>query len=270
MHRTNRNIFKRGSKTYYNSARFFPAAVWHDVSILYAFVRTADDFVDRQPAERDAFFRFKSDYRRAWESGVASDNPVIDSFVELQRRKHFDPVWVRSFMNSMEMDLTKSKYESLSETLAYIHGSAEVIGWCMARIMELPEAAMAPAARLGRAMQYINFIRDIAEDLELGRQYLPTADTGLPDLTRETARRQPTEFKAYVRREIERYRQWQQEAVEGYRLIPRRCRIPIKTAADMYQWTAGVIERQPFVVYEKKIKPGKLRIILTGITNILS
>ncbi len=82
----------------------------------------------------------------------------------------------------MEHDLSESSCETLEDVLTYIYGSAEVIGLFMARIMDLDEASFPYAAMLGRAMQYINFIRDIAEDNELGRRYLPLLDTSLVSL----------------------------------------------------------------------------------------
>ena len=70
------------------------------------------------------------------------------------------------------MDIKKKEYNSLEETLEYIYGSAEVIGFFMAKIIGLSDESLYYAGRLGRSMQYINFIRDIEEDNNLGRRYL--------------------------------------------------------------------------------------------------
>lgn len=263
---TQAEIFKRGSKTYFNSSRFFPAAARRDVTCLYGFVRKADDFVDAVPQDREGFERFAADYRAARE-GHASGDPVIDSFVELERRRGFDPAWTEAFLESMRMDTEKQRYDSLEETLRYIYGSAEVIGLFMARIMELPREADHPARMLGRAMQYINFIRDIDEDVQLGRRYLPLEQSGLKELSRETAEQYPERFASFVHEHLRRYYEWQGEAEKGYRYIPRRYLIPIKTAADMYAWTGRVIERDPAVVFSRKVKPSKGRIVLRGLAN---
>ena len=164
------------------------------------------------------------------------------------------------------MDLVKKDYENLGETLRYIYGSAEVIGLMMVRIMDLDGKALSPARLLGRAMQYINFIRDIREDLELGRTYLPRdelKEAGLASLEEAEAQRSPEGFRAFVRAQIRRFVQWQAEAEYGYGLIPRRLLIPIRTAADMYKWTARTIEADPFVVYREKVMPSRSRIIRT-------
>jgi phytoene synthase len=60
---------------------------------------------------------------------------------------------------------------------------------------------------------------------------------------------------------------WQREAERGYHFIPYRYLLPIKTAADMYIWTARRIERNPMIVYEGKVKPPKARIVLQGLFN---
>jgi phytoene synthase len=167
------------------------------------------------------------------------------------------------------MDLTKTDYATLDETLQYIYGSAEVIGLFMARIMELPEESYEAAKILGRAMQYINFIRDIEEDNSLGRTYLPLSGSGLQSLQKSHAEANKDIFVTFVRDNIALYREWQTKAEEGYKYIPHRYLIAIKTAADMYGWTARVIENDPFVVFESKVKPSKTRIILKVLANAM-
>lgn len=262
-------IFKRGSKTYYTSSLFFPPDKRDDVFRLYGFVRTADDFVDEIPQDGRGFYRFRDAYRQALEGKSAGD-PVIDSFVELSRRKGFDPAWTEAFLRSMELDLEKKEYDTLEETLEYIYGSAEVIGLFMARVMDLPEESLYNARMLGRAMQYINFIRDIAEDNSLGRRYLPLGESGLLSLERDHCLEKKDEFIAFHRAQIRLYTQWHNEAVRGYRYIPRKMRIPIKTAEDMYMWTASRIAKDPFIVFQRKVKPGKTRIIVRALWNLVT
>jgi phytoene synthase len=69
---------------------------------------------------------------------------------------------------------------------------------------------------------------------------------------------------------LSRYRQWQVGAVSGYRCIPYWYRLPIKTAADMYWWTAKTIEKDPLVVFQRKVKLSKARIILQFIVNLFA
>ena len=268
LHRIHYTTFKQGSRTYFNSSLFFPKAVRQDVFALYGFVRVADNFVDSVPQDPDGFYRFKEAYEKARQDGPIGD-PIIDAFVELGKRKSFDPDWTEAFLHSMELDLSKKEYNRLEETLEYIYGSAEVIGLYMAKVLNLAPESLPHAERLGRSMQYINFIRDIDEDRSLGRRYLPLEGTPLKTLDREYVRGHPGEFDEFLRHHLDKYRIWQREAEEGFRYIPRRYLIPIKTASDMYNWTARSIEENPMVVFERKVKPSKTRIWRAILANTL-
>ena len=261
-----KEIFKKGSRTYFNSSIFFPKSVRKDVFILYGFVRVADDYVDTVPQQKEEFLDFCDRYRKAL-SGEKADDIVIDSFVDLMRRKDFKPEWVDAFLYAMELDLTKKNYNTLEETLEYIHGSAEVIGFFMAKILDLPEESYFAAERLGRAMQYINFIRDIKEDIKYGRRYLPLFDFNLETLKKEETKKKKEEFEKFINTQIDFYFKWQTEAETGFKYIPKRYLIPIKTASDMYNWTALKIKDNPFIIYEEKVKPSKLKIISTILKN---
>ena len=267
-------VFKAGSTTYFNSSLFFPPAMRAEVFALYGFVRVADNFVDAIPQEAEAFRRFVARYRAAW-AGTPADDAIIDDFVALARQLEFDPAWTDAFLASMEADLSKRFYRTETEMLEYVYGSAEVIGLYMAKIMRLPAEAQFAAQRLGRAMQVINFIRDAAEDSGLGRRYLPLERDGrrllnVPDdwlPSREWAQAHPAEWTAFLRGHLERYAAWQAEAEAGYRFIPRRPRTAVRTAGDMYNWTARRIAADPFVVFERQVKPKKGRILLQALWN---
>lgn len=283
-----RATFQKGSKTYFNSSIFFPKQVRERVFTLYAFVRRADDFVDAQPQDREGFYRFRTYAEKALgihlhqhETGLSvagietglpapEDQAVIEAYAELGRELGFDPAWTVAFLDAMEADLIKNRYDSLEECLSYMYGSAEVIGLFMSRCMDLPDRAYEAAQLLGRAMQYINFIRDVAEDRALGRRYLPLEGEVEDIVDPQWAFNHPERFSAWLVGHLNRYRQWQIGAVAGYRSIPYRYRLPIKTAADMYWWTAKTIEQNPLVVFQRKVKPGKGRILLQFFTNLFA
>ena len=267
-------VFKAGSTTYFNSSLFFPPAMRAEVFALYGFVRVADNFVDAVPQEAEAFQRFVARYRAAL-AGTPADDAILDDFVALAEKLRFDPAWTDAFLAAMEADLTTRIYRTEAEALAYVYGSAEVIGLFMAKIMRLPDEAQHAARMLGRAMQFINFIRDAAEDAAMGRRYLPLERGGVRLLdvpadwlpTRVWAQAHPGEWTAFLRGHLERYAAWQAEAEAGYRFIPRRPRLAVRTAGDMYNWTARQIAADPFVVFERQVKPKKWRIVLQALWN---
>lgn len=262
-------IMRRGSTTFFNSSLFFPRDMREDVVTLYAFVRTADDFVDRIPQDAQGFYDFRKRYQAALlESGAPDD--TISAFVDLSRRRAFEPEWVEAFLDAMEQDLWKKTYFSLSETEQYMAGSAEAVGMMMARIMSLKDESLHCARLLGKAFQYLNFVRDIREDLELGRVYIPAeeiARAGLGELSQGSAQDNPEAFASLIRAQIQRYRDWRSQAAEGYRFIPKRYLAPIKTAADVFDQTADVIENDPPVVWRQKVKPNRVYVLARGLCN---
>ncbi|HAE21348.1 MAG TPA: phytoene/squalene synthase family protein [Spirochaetaceae bacterium] len=266
-----KSVFKAGSTTYFNSSLFFSKAVMREVEVLYGFVRVADNYVDALPQDSEGFRRFEAAYRAAL-AGEPAGDPVIDDYVALAKKRGFEPAWTDAFLDAMRADLTKSIYQSEEELLAYVYGSAEVIGLFMARILGLPPEAEPSARLLGRAMQIINFIRDVDEDRRYGRRYLPVQGSPYPAdwLPNEAdAAADPEAWAAFLRAQLARYRAWQEEAVKGYRYISRRSRAAIKTAGDMYDWTGSVIEADPMVVFKGKVKPSKGRIVRGAILNYL-
>ena len=259
-----KKIFRDNSTSYYYSSLFFPKETRKDVFKLYAYVRKADDFVDKVPQDIEGFNDYRDETFSALE-GEKTDDWVIQQFVELTERKKIQKEWIKAFLDSMEKDLHKSRYETLDETLEYIYGSAEVIGLMMTRILELEEESEKPAKMLGRAMQYCNFIRDIKEDNTLGRQYLPKEDMerhGLENLEHQHVEDNKDAFESFMHEQIERYWKWEEKGVEGFKMIPYRTRIPVMVSADLYEWTAEKIRPDPLIVYDRKVRPSKT--VITG------
>lgn len=266
-----RRIFKKGSRTYFYSSIFFPEKVKEDVFILYSFVRTVDDFVDSIPQQKKRYSEFKKEFHRAIKKNN-SQNIIIFSFVELMHRKKIPLQYVHEFFASMEKDLQSKQYRTLSDTLGYMYGSAEVIGLMMAKILELPKKSYKGAQLLGRAMQYANFIRDIDEDLKLGRCYIPKQLLQQHDLTSLDLYKTSDvhALEACIREQIHLALSWMYEARNAFIYIPFRYRVPIQTATDMYQWTLKNIKKEPTVVYSKKVKPSIARIIYTIVKTAFS
>jgi phytoene synthase len=261
-------IFASGSRTYSTASRFFPSELRERVTVLYAFVRRADDYVDRVPQDCEGFRAFRSRWDLA-KAGEKSGDAIVDNFAELGRASGFEAAWTEAFLDAMEADLSVANYDHIEDTLRYVYGSAEVIGLFMTRLLRLPREAEAAAMMLGRSMQFINFIRDFAEDRRLGRRYLPL-DGGDPRLGDEAwAKAHRREFEGWLRGQVERYRGWGQAGRQGFRHIPRRMRIAVATAQDMYDWTAAQIHREPLRVFGASLKPGKPRIILCAIGNVV-
>lgn len=271
---TEKDIFKNGSTTYFWSSAFFPMQVRKDVFKLYSFVRVADDYVDQIPPDVATFKQLKKMYQNSKPpTGNSLNAQVVRNIKYLEKKYNFDKKWAKTFLIAMESDTRQVSYNSLNDSLGYTYGSAEVIGLMMARVMGLSDKSHNYAKLQGRAMQWINFIRDVEEDNQLGRCYFPREDLikfGLKDLSKKSAYANKQEFSDFMRYQIQRYKDWQTQSQAGYRFISRRLRIPLLTAASMYNWTARQIENDPLAVFSKKIKPTKRKVILAAAKNIIN
>ena len=272
INRLHNNIFKNASKTYYYSSLFFPKEVRDDIFILYAFVRSADDLVDSISQNRKGFRKFVGDYEKELKE-KKSKNIVIDSFVEMVVRKRINKTWINSFMKAMKSDLSKTNFKTIKETEDYIYGSADVIGLMMAKILNLPKESYVYAQALGKSMQLSNFIRDIQVDNDLNRCYFPQNELekyNLRSLKFSEVSKKQKDYKEFMHFQINRYFKWQEKAELGFKYIPKKYRIAIKTASDMYKLTQQIIYKDPFIVYRKKVKPKALEVISRGILNTIS
>jgi phytoene synthase len=260
-------IFRKGSTTYFFSSIFFPPKIREKVFTIYGFVRVADNFVDSIPQQEDAFYSFVKETYAVFD-GKKSQNTIIYDFVKLSQEVGIKQEWVEAFFKSMAGDLKKKNYNNFKELEEYIYGSAEVIGLFMAKVLKLEERSYSFAMLQGKAMQLINFIRDIQEDRLLGRVYMPQEDIKKFGISsQDELFTNEEKFSKLLKFEIERYFSIQKQAERGYKYIPYAYRIPIKTASDMYNWTAREIYKNPSIVFIKKVKPHPFRVILQFIKN---
>jgi phytoene synthase len=171
----------------------------------------------------------------------------------------------------MAMDLTTSTYETWEDLRTYMEGSAAVIGEMMLPVLEpTGQGARSPARSLGLAFQLTNFIRDIDEDLDRGRVYLPQDDLQLFDV--DLARREVTNgWRAFLAYEIERNRALYSFADTGIAMLPPRSARCVGTARVLYAQILDEIERNGYDVFSQRARvptPYKAvtaaRIMVTG------
>jgi len=179
-----------------------------------------------------------------------SDDPILKAVVHTVRAFDIDTGAFRRFLESMAMDLTVSSYATWDDLLVYVDGSAAVIGEMMLPILEPTDCAVAlPHARdLGIAFQLTNFLRDIGEDLDRGRQYLPLEDSSRFGVDLAERRVSP-EFIALMRFEIARCRELYASADLGIALLPDRSAKCVAAARVLYSRILDKIESQHYDVF---------------------
>ncbi|MGI5501754.1 phytoene/squalene synthase family protein [Lentzea sp. CA-135723] len=172
-----RRVNARYGRTFFLATTLLRPEQRPAVHALYAFARWADEIVDAAGVEDRAseLDRLETLLDRDVTSGEPS-NPVLNALTDTMRRYDIDRSLFADFLTSMRMDLDVTEYADLDALGVYVHGSAEVIGLQMLPVLGtvVPREEAAPyAARLGVAFQLTNFLRDVGEDLDRGRVYLP-------------------------------------------------------------------------------------------------
>jgi 15-cis-phytoene synthase len=254
-----RQLNRRYGTTYYWSTALLPRVKRHHVHALYGFCRYADDIVDdlgstAAPAERQAAL---SDFGDRFFADLAvgrSDDPVLKAVVHTVRAFDIDPDCFRRFLRSMAMDFTVETYETFEDLLDYMDGSAAVIGEMMVPILEpLSPEAFAHARDLGIAFQLSNFWRDVAEDLDRGRVYLPQEDLRKFDAD-PWLRRVTPEWCELMAFEIARTRRYYESADAGIALLPPTSARCIRSARALYAGILDQIEGAGYDVFSRRVR----------------
>ena len=246
-----RQLNRRHGTTYYWSTYALPAAKRPHVWALYGFCRHADDIVDDLgdvPTEaRRAALTDLGDRLFAALAAGRSDDPVLAAVVHTTGAFGIDPACFERFLGAMALDLSVSRYETYDDLLGYMDGSAAVIGEMLLPILE-PEspAAFGHARDLGVAFQLTNFLRDVAEDLDRGRVYIPQED--LRRFGADPERRTVDEpWRALMRFEIDRCHRLYRSADLGIALLPPASARCIRAARVLY---AGILDRIEAAEYD--------------------
>jgi phytoene synthase len=249
-------------KTYYLATLLLPKAKRPFVHALYGFARYADEIVDDLASTlSDAE---KAAELKTWGDGVLSglksgdsNDQVGRALIDTVNRFAIPHEHFVAFLHSMTMDLTVTEYSNYEALMEYVYGSAAVIGLEMVPILgALSPAAYEPAEKLGVAFQLANFIRDVGEDLDRGRVYLPQDELAQFGVDREMleARKLTPQITAALKFQIERVRQLQREAAPGILQLEPASRPCIEAASELYCGIVDEVEAIGYDIFNKRAK----------------
>lgn len=177
-YRACREINARHGKSFYRATSLLPPARRPHVWALYAVARRSDDIVDH-PGGGDPSTRLQQWETRVLDAVSGRSSPTDPTLRALQHtvgRYAIRPELFEEFFESMHRDLGTTRYETWADLRTYMRGSAAAIGEMTAPILGGGTPSLPYAAALGEAFQLTNFVRDIAEDWQRGRIYLPLED----------------------------------------------------------------------------------------------
>jgi phytoene synthase len=253
-----RQLSREFGRTYYAATMLLPRVKRHHVHALYGFCRFADDIVDdpgpMSVQEREhTLTHFGDQFFDDLDHGD-SDHEVLKAVVHTVRAFDINPDCFRRFLRSMALDLTVSKYETFDDLLDYMDGSAAVIGEMMVPILEPRSAEAVNHARdLGIAFQLTNFLRDVGEDLDRGRVYVPQED--LERFGADAHLRKVTpEWRELMIFEIERTRDYYESADEGVPMLPPSSARCIRVARRLYSEILERVEHNDYDVFSSRAR----------------
>jgi len=254
-------------KTYYLATSLLPKAKRPHVHALYGFARYADEIVDDLDSSRTT--EEKASLLTSWGDGILADirrgtsSDIIGrALVDTATRFNIPIELFEAFLHSMAMDLTVSEYLSFDDLMEYVYGSAAVIGIQMVHILGATDPqAYESAKKLGIAFQLANFIRDVDEDLNRGRIYLPLNELLIAGVTREAlaARKLTSEIKAALIYQIARVRRLQAEAAPGIAFLDPTSQPCVVAASELYCGIVDEVEKINYEIFTHRAKTATWR-----------
>lgn len=254
-------------KTYYLATLLLPAKKRPPVHALYGFARYADEIVDDLASTLSD--EEKAVELRTWGSGVLddlrrgqSDDLIGRALVDTVSKYSIPLDYFEAFMKSMEMDLTVTRYNNYEELMTYVYGSAVVIGLEMLPILGYSDPrAIEAATALGTAFQLANFIRDIGEDIDRGRIYMPLDELSRFGVSEEMLlKRQMTpQIVEAIKFQIARVRDLQRTADAGIKYLDPISRPCIRAASELYCGIVDEIEANGYDIFNKRATTSTFR-----------
>ena len=264
-----RRVTREHAKSFYFCAHFLPPEKRRAIYAVYALCRLVDDEVDEadvrdEQGARAAVERWRGELEEVYRGRLArveeSDasvkhSPVLVAWRDMLSRYRIAQELPLELMRGVLMDTYRKSYETWEELRVYCYRVASVVGLMSSEIFGYSRPdTLRYAEALGLAMQLTNILRDVGEDLALGRVYLPREDLRRFRVTEDDLRRGRVtdDFRALMRFEIERARALYREAEKGVPLLERDARFTVLLAARLYAAILRAIERADFNVFTRR------------------
>ncbi|MCA1031003.1 phytoene/squalene synthase family protein [Bacillus timonensis] len=252
------NIIRENSKTFYKAFSILPTEKKKAVWAVYAFCRTVDDIVDEGENSNTEFKlnQFEQEFK-----GFLAGNTQVNHFIwialsDVFKRYHMDSKPFFEMIEGQRMDLRKSSYDSEDEVLRYSYHVASTVGLMLLPILAPGKEKILheSAVKLGLAMQLTNILRDIGEDYERGRIYIPNSlmkqfgyDEG--DLKTHTINSSFISIWEELAKKAEKYYEESLKSIDEY---PMNSRTPVKASAYLYKAILQSVRKNGYNVFGKK------------------
>jgi phytoene synthase len=257
-------ITRAHSRTFMLASSLLPEPKRKAVRALYAFCRISDDIVDcttsTAPAAELAAWRLRS-----LAPHPAGSDAVSAAWADVRARFGIPVRYAEQLLDAVASDLTGRRYPTFDDLAAYAYGVASTVGLMAMHIIGFAgEEAMPYAIKMGVALQVTNILRDVREDWERGRLYLPLDDMDHFGISEQdlTTGQVTSRWRAFMRFQIQRVRQLFADSFPGIALLDPDGRFAIAVAARLYESILDDIEAHDYDVFTRRAHvslPGKIR-----------
>ncbi len=237
-------FFRINSRSFWFAARWFRAEQRNTVRRVYAFCRVTDDIVDRatdDAAAAEGVAAWRTLLSRGYEGG-GTEIPWLDALLAESRSAKVPFGLIEDLLDGVTSDIGGVAIESWEEFDNYCYRVGSVVGLWLCRLFGVSDDnVLARARALGHAMQITNIVRDVGEDLSLGRVYIPMELLAQHSLDMEkirqiqVARRIPREYQVVLATLIERAEQLYSFAATGIPALPKGFRSAVAVASAVYR-----------------------------------
>lgn len=245
------------SRSFYLATRLLPAGKRRAMRALYAFCRVCDDIVDQtsgdsrsRARERLAEWQFKT-----LSAQPPADDMVAQAWADTRRRFAIPIRYAEQLVEGVSRDLDQDRYRTFEELTTYAYGVASTVGLMSMHIVGYSGPQAVPyAIRLGVALQITNILRDVGEDRQAGRVYLPAEEMAVYGLSEAdlVAGRVTDRWRAFMRFHIDRNRRLYEEAWPGIAMLHKDGRLAVAAAAAFYRAILDDIEAHDYDVFNRR------------------
>lgn len=280
-----RETIQKGSQSFAAAAALFDPQTRADAEMLYAWCRHCDDVIDGQTLghEREVLGPDEVQRRldrlyaqtRAALAGEPTDDPAFAAFREVARRRRIPERYALELIDGFAMDVAGRRYQTMEDTLDYCWHVAGVVGTMMAIVMGVKPGDLATLRRaqdLGLAFQLTNIARDIVEDAENGRVYLPAdwlADVGVPE-DAVAAPEHRAAVAGLAKRLVDAAEPYYASARWGLRALPFRSAWAVAAAGQVYREIGVKVVARGAAAWDTRTSTSKAAKVLLALAGGLA
>lgn len=252
-------LARTSGKNFYYSFLVLPKLMRQEMCVLYAFLRVTDDIGDDEHRSIAARKTALENWKRSLEeslNGTMGDHQVFPALIELIESGKLPPQYLFEVIDGVGMDLEPRRYQTFAELESYCYHVAGAVGLCCIHLWGFEDrAAIEPAIACGTAFQLTNIFRDLAEDIDRGRVYLPQEDLEHFGYSDDDLKNRvfDNRFRELMRFEVERARSYYQHAEQLFEYVSRDGQPILRAMIRIYGGLLDRIERRNYDVYSSRI-----------------